>query len=161
LKKLFNNSNQPVSFKMRRLTGYSKFCNLRYGNLGLAFTKNYTIEKLHFTQLKRKLKVFLKGRNQKHVKTWFFLSENYPIFKKGKNARMGKGKGIYQRLSFRVKKNQIFIEFFNLNMLFLSRVSHSLNLNANLRNKIVSNTLDYNLVLSRKNISYYKLYKRV
>ena len=41
--------------------------------------------------------------------------ENTPIFKKGKNARMGKGKGIFQRLTYRVKKNQIILEFFNMN----------------------------------------------
>lgn len=160
MRKTFNNSAQPVSFKGRRLTGYKVIKNLRYGDSGLAFTKNYTIEKLQFTFLKKKLKIFLKSKNQRHIKTWFFLAENYPIFKKGKNARMGKGKGIYQRLSYRLKKNQIFIEFHNLNVLFLSRISNMLKLSANLRNVVVRCESKYTLILSGKNISFYKLYRR-
>jgi len=72
---------------------------------------------------------------------------------------MGKGKGVYQRLAFRVKKNQIFIEFFNLNVIFLKKISSFLQSNSNLKNAIVDNN-NYKLNLFKTQLSYYKIYKR-
>ena len=161
MRKVFNNSTQPVSYKNRKISGYKALQGLNYGNTGLAFTKNYTVEKLHFTLLKRKLKLFLKSKDhKKYFKAWFLLSDNYPIFKKGKNARMGKGKGMYQRLSFRVKKNQTFLEFQNFNTLFVNKVSSMLRSNSNLNNKVIVNSLNYNLLIGQRNVSYYKMYRR-
>lgn len=159
MRKIFNNSHQPVSFKKRGLLGYRRSM-LRFGTAGLRFTSNYTIEKLHFVTLKKKFKFFLKNKKSSiYLKTWFFLSENTPIFKKGKNSRMGKGKGVYQRLAFRVKKNQIFIEFFNLNVIFLKKISSFLQSNSNLKNAVVDNN-NYKLNLFKTQLSYYKIYKR-
>ena len=61
MRKIFNNSHQPVSFKKRGLLGYRRSM-LRFGTAGLRFTSNYTIEKLHFVTLKKKFKFFLKNK---------------------------------------------------------------------------------------------------
>lgn len=154
------NNPQPTSYKKRYLTGYSN-SKLRFGNVGLRFEKNYTVEKLHIVSLKKKFKFFLKKKKDKNIttKAWFFLLENHPIFKKGKNARMGKGKGIYQRISFRVKKNQIFLEFFNINPLFLHKISNFFIKNSFIKNTVV-NANKYFLNQNNTNVSFYKLYNR-
>jgi hypothetical protein len=51
-------SYKPVSFKKRYSAGYT-FTNLRYGNLGLKFLKEYNIEHIYMLELKKKLKFFL------------------------------------------------------------------------------------------------------
>ena len=48
---------------------------------------------------------------------WFFLTANYPVTKKSKNSRMGKGKGSFLRWQIRVPFNLIFLEFKILNYL--------------------------------------------
>jgi ribosomal protein L16/L10AE len=154
-----NNTSLPVSFKNRNLLGYKK-SHLRFGNLGLKFDKNYTIEKLHLVVLKKKFKFFLKKKKKISTKAWFFISENFPIYRKGKNARMGKGKGIYQRMAFRVKKNQIFLEFRNLNYMFLKKLSNNFYLTSNLHNTICAKDNKYLLQLSKTPVSFYKLYYR-
>lgn len=73
---------------------------------------------------------------------------------------MGKGKGIYQRMAFRVKKNQIFMEFRNLNYMFLKKLSNNFYLTSNLRNTICAKNNKYLLQLSKTPVSFYKLYYR-
>ena len=152
------NTPHPVSFKKRKLNGYTN-CSLKFGNVGLKLDKNYTIEKLYITALKKRLKFFLKKKTKLKQQTWFFLMENTPVFKKGKNARMGKGKGIYQRMVFRVKKHKTLLEFFNINLLFLNKVSVFFKNTFNVHNSVVGNN-KYNLNQGNKTLTYYKLYNR-
>ena len=152
------NTQNPTTFKKRYIYGYVK-PKLRFGNLGLKIDKNYTLEKLYIILIKKKLKFFLKKKTKIKTSTWFFLIENNPVFKKGKNARMGKGKGIFQRCVYRVKKNQILLEFFNLNKLFLKKISQLLKSNANINNSLYYN-YNYNIILNQKNLTYYNLYNR-
>ena len=70
--------------------------------------------------LKKKIKSFTK--KNKKVKIWFFLEKNFPISRKDKNSRMGKGKGPFIRMVFRVKKKKILLEFKNVNIIFLKKV---------------------------------------
>ena len=90
---------------------------------------------------------------------WFLLIENFSVFKKGKNSRMGKGKGIFQRRSYIVKKNKKFLEFLNLNFLFLKQISLFFKNYSNLKTSII---VPYKqcLLFYKTNLSFYKLYYR-
>ncbi len=72
-----NNTSLPVSFKNRNLLGYKK-SHLRFGDLGLKFDKNYTIEKLHLVVLKKKFKFFLKKKKKNIYKNLVFYIWEFP-----------------------------------------------------------------------------------
>ena len=152
MKNLMTNSS---SFKKRRITGYI-LPKLIFGTIGLKFDKNYTFEKPHLFILKRKLKFFLKKKSL-YKKSWCFLSPNYRIFFKGKNSRMGKGKGTYKRTVYRIKKNKIFLEFFNLNYIFLKKISLFFKKYSNLENSIFKLTKP-KLNLFQTDLKLYNIY---
>ena len=60
---------------------------------------------------KRSLKKYYNFKKSKDKKVWVFLHKNYPITKKSKNARMGKGKGSFVRYCSRILQNHSIFEF--------------------------------------------------
>lgn len=68
--------------------------------------REYRFEIIHFGLFKKILKKLSKRQkvsrifNNKNV--WVFWKPNYPLTKKSKNSRMGKGKGPFLRWTFRV-----------------------------------------------------------
>lgn len=99
---------------------YKKLNFLNFGNHGFITKKSLRFEFSNFLIFKKFLKIFLKSKYslKKFFSFWFFLFGNYPITKKSKNARMGKGKGVFLRWSIRIPFNFIFLEFnfFNSNL---------------------------------------------
>lgn len=120
--KYSKNLSQARSFKKRYPSGY-KLKNLKYGTSGVFFNKNYRVENIYLFDLKKKFKFFLtkykKGLNKQ---LWIFIKRNYPISKKPKNSRMGKGKGKFVRLCTLVPKNFTFLEFLNMNPIILKKI---------------------------------------
>lgn len=120
--KYLKNQLKLKSFKKRNFNNYN-FKSLKFGDYGLTFSKNYRIENIHLFDLKKKFKFFLvqqkKGLNKK---LWIFIKKNYPISKKSKNSRMGKGKGKFIRLCTLVFKNSTFLEFLNINPIILRKI---------------------------------------
>lgn len=152
-------SYKPVSFKKRYNTGYL-VDNLKYGNLGLKFTKSYSLEFIYMFELKKKLKFFLTLKKKIFNRNlWIFLNGNTPISKKSKNSRMGKGKGSFLRLSCRLKKNLIFIEFLNINFLILNKINNFFKKKNNLNTKIIKKN-KINIFYKNNNICYYSVYKQ-
>lgn len=152
-------SFKAVSFKKRYRTGYD-YSKLKYGNVGLKFLKEYNIEYVYLFELKRKLKFFLTLRKKIfNNNLWIFLQGNSPVSKKSKNSRMGKGKGSFLRLSCRVKKNMIFMEFLNLNFLILNKITLFFRKKNNLKVKIIKKD-NFSIVFKKKNICYYNVYKQ-
>ena len=148
---------KPVSFKKRFSNGYS-FDLLQYGNIGLKITKSYDLEYIYMFELRKKLKFFLTLRKKIfNKKLWVNLIGNYPISKKSKNSRMGKGKGAFLRLSCRLKKNTIFMEFLNLNFIILKKIIYIYNKKTNMNLKIIK-TDEIDIFFKKKNISYYNIY---
>jgi hypothetical protein len=72
---------------------------------------------------------------------------------------MGKGKGSFLRLSCRLKKNFIFLEFLNLNLILLNRIKIFLKKKNNFNIKIIKKK-DKNIFFKNRNICYYNLYKQ-
>lgn len=152
-------SFKPVSFKKRYRTGYD-YSKLKYGNVGLKFLKEYNIEYIYLFELKRKLKFFLTLRKKIfNNNLWIFLQGNSPVSKKSKNSRMGKGKGSFLRLSCRVKKNMIFMEFLNLNFIILNKITLFFKKKNNLKVRIIKKD-NFNIIFKKKNICYYNVYKQ-
>ena len=112
---LFIKQKKTVSFKNRNFTKISK-CNLKFGSIGFFFFTFFRFEYYYINFLKKFLKFYfqIKYLNLKKFLFWIKLSLNYPITKKSKNSRMGKGKGGFLRWTINLKKNFIFLEFKNL-----------------------------------------------
>jgi len=53
---------------------------------------------------------------------WLFLFSKFPISKKSKNARMGKGNGYFFKWIIKLKKNFIFLEFFTFFSLYFQKI---------------------------------------
>jgi hypothetical protein len=120
--KFSKNLTQVKSFKKRYKCGY-KCRKLIYGNIGIFFSKNYSVENVYLFDLKKKFKFFLtKYKKNLNKNIWIFIKKNYPISKKAKNSRMGKGKGKFIRLTTRVLKNSNFLEFLNINPIILKKI---------------------------------------
>jgi hypothetical protein len=72
---------------------------------------------------------------------------------------MGKGKGSFIRLSCRLKKNLIFIEFLNINLIILKRINYFFNKKNNLNTKLIKK-FNLNFFYKNNNLCYYNLYKQ-
>ena len=70
-----------------------------WGDMSFFFKRRYNFELVYFSFINRVLKrFFFKKRNKRFFrKIWFFFKKNFPITKKSKNSRMGKGKGSFLR----------------------------------------------------------------
>ena len=111
------------SFKGRNWLGI-KNSNLKFGNLGIAVLKCCRFEYVYFNIIKKYLKLLLKLKYStfKVVKIWVFLKANYPISRKSKNSRMGKGVGSFVRWAIKLKRGFIVVEFFNINRLRVGKI---------------------------------------
>lgn len=91
-------SIEQVSFKDRNRYKYKKLC-LNFGNNGFYIYKNIQFEYAYFFIIQRFLKYLFKFKYSKmeYFKIWVFIRGNYPVSKKSKNSRMGKGKGGFSR----------------------------------------------------------------
>lgn len=87
----------------------------KFGDFGLACKNEGRLELIHISMLKKKIKTFIKKKKSEidiiREKIWYFGRPNFLIQKKSKNSRMGKGKGLIERKTIRVKKNFIIFEF--------------------------------------------------
>jgi hypothetical protein len=72
---------------------------------------------------------------------------------------MGKGKGSFLRLSCRIKKNMIFMEFLNLNYIILNKITNYFKKKNNLNIKVIKKD-NFNIVFKKKNICYFNVYKQ-
>ena len=72
---------------------------------------------------------------------------------------MGKGKGIFIRQVIRVPKNKIFLEFSNMNLIFLKKIRISFKKKNNLLTLIIFKK-NMPIFCNNKDISFYNFYKR-
>ncbi len=124
-----SSSTEQVSQKNRTLV-YKKFTKkLRLGTSGFFFRKNIIFEWAYIRFLKPLLKKILKAKysKKKQKKTWIQLKSNFPVSKKSKNSRMGKGKGSFFRWVVKIKKNTIFLEVITISNLILKNFIKKIN----------------------------------
>ena len=126
----FNKKNlETKSFKKRYCIGY-KNPSLIFGNYSFLLCKSYNIEYLYIYNFRRGLKKYFNFKKNSIKKIWLFLHKNYPLTKKSKNSRMGKGKGGIVRYCSRILQNHNIFEFcgfniydlLNLKKIFLKKI---------------------------------------
>jgi ribosomal protein L16/L10AE len=94
-----------INIKVQKNRGFkiSKKVSLVFGEFGFVASNEARMELIHFTFLKKCLKKLnLKKKKEKknsfkNFKIWVGLLPNSVMSKKSKNARMGKGKGMFDR----------------------------------------------------------------
>lgn len=95
------------------------------------------------------LKLLVKKRKKfnkfKLLQIWVFLKPNYPISKKSKNSRMGKGKGVFLRWVTKLNRGFILFEFRGINIYRLSKFNNQVT------NTIGSKT---NLINTKQKVSF-------
>lgn len=129
---LFINIKKQNSFKKRYKTK-AKNTKLKLGDFGYVTNSNFRFEFIYFLTLKKLFKNNLKYKYSSllYPRLWVYLRSNYPLTRKSKNSRMGKGKGAFLRWSILTSKGTIVFEFLNFNIiraaLILKKWNYSLN----------------------------------
>lgn len=115
---------EQVSFKDRNRNKIKKV-KLNFGNIGFAVMQNIQFEYAYFYLIRRYLKYFYKFKYAlgNYFKIWVFLKGNFPISKKSKNSRMGKGKGAFTRWLIKLNQGHVLMEFKNVDSLRLKKLN--------------------------------------
>lgn len=94
----------------------TKYPRLRFGNIGIVTAQPLRFEFIYLFFLRKFLKKTIKKKKNffSERKIWFFIRPNQVLTKKGKNSRMGKGKGAFVRWCSLLPKGFIFLEFNNI-----------------------------------------------
>lgn len=81
-------------------------------------------EYIYFFHVKKIFKRLCANRKSYFIRRQilFFVSSNFPLSKKAKNARMGSGKGYFLRWSIRTRKNSTLIYVRGIPLVILRRV---------------------------------------
>jgi len=117
-----------LSQKKRKL---KKIISLPYPEKGTAvffFFNAIKFECVYLKFLKRKIRKLIIRRKKRYRgrKLWINLKSNYPLTKKSKNSRMGKGKGMFLRWVVTIRPSIPFAEFLGYSFRFLIRLKKSL-----------------------------------
>jgi ribosomal protein L16/L10AE len=152
----FNIKNrETISFKKRYNIGY-KLPKMVFGDFSFTLCKSYNIEYIYLYNFKKTLKKYYNFKKSNFKKVWLFLHKNYPLTKKSKNARMGKGKGALARYASRTIHNHNLLEFVGFNLFELKQLKRAFNLKINIPIKIHSNFfLNKSYVYGSKNENFF------
>lgn len=114
---------EQVSFKGRNARAIKKI-KLSYGNSGFIILKTIQFEYAYFYLIRRFLKFFFKFKYSvdTYFKIWIFLKANFPVSRKSKNSRMGKGKGAFLRWMIKINQGSTLLEFNNINSIRLKKL---------------------------------------
>lgn len=159
----FNIKNQETtSFKKRYKIGYNK-PRLIFGDFSITTCKSYNLEYIYIYNFKKSLKKYYTFKKNSFKKVWLFLHKNYPLTKKSKNARMGKGKGTLSRYCSRISQNHNLLEFsgFNLREVFI--LKKILKKKVNLPTRIIGGFFinkNYFFANTNENFFFFKRYRK-
>ena len=158
----FNIKNrETTSFKKRKVIGY-KNLRLVFGDFSITLLKSFNIEYMYLYNIKRSLKKFFKFKKTKNKKLWLFLHKNYPLTKKSKNSRMGKGKGSLSRYCSRVKQNHNLFEFVGFNLQEIFSIKNIFKKKTNIPLKIYSNFFinkNFNIFSKNEIFFFFRFFK--
>ena len=120
--RLFSKQNfEPRIFKKRQKLSqkfrlYNSFISSTNCYLTFFLLKEFRFELIQFQFIRRGLKKCVKKPYLLTVFPkkilWVFWKANYPLTKKSKNSRMGKGKGVFLRWSIRLPMHFKLFEFY-------------------------------------------------
>jgi len=136
--RLYEHNKETKSFKRRTSLGFKK-SEIFFGDYALSLRRGFNIEYIHIFNFKRLFKKFYNFKGVLLKKTWAFIHKNYPLTKKSKNARMGKGKGAVARYCFRTVQNHNLFEFKGFSLLDLIKIKKIFNNKLNVPINILNN----------------------
>lgn len=127
----FQKSDQKVQVSqkkrsvVKRIAPHFKF----FGSISFFFLHQVQLEFIYLRLLKRRMRIMLKRRGNrfKNRKIWFNLRGNFPVSKKSKNSRMGKGKGLFLRWVVRIRPFSVFFSFFGFSFYILVKFKNKIN----------------------------------
>lgn len=126
----FGNSKTTSNTSQKKRFFFLKKKKIQFskGVSGFFFWNSISLECVYLKLLRKKIKKNLKKKKKKYLsrKIWLNLKPNYPISKKSKNSRMGKGKGSFLRWVVLIKPMQCFIEFSGFNFYLLNFLKKNL-----------------------------------
>lgn len=138
MRNFYLKTQEQVSFKKRYQKPKKKIKKI-FGNIFLYTIKQLRFEPVYFNIFRKWLKLYLLYKKYPYIKNkiWINLNLNYPISKKSKNARMGKGKGSFFRWTIILSKNHKICEllFINKNRVKVLKK----NINKKIKNISISN----------------------
>ena len=114
-------SKKNQNFKKRRYTRkmfYQRFKSFIFSEntTSLMVTKEITLHLQHFIKLRKKIKKLRRvGFLTIKPKIWIIFNFNKILSRKGKNARMGKGRGDFCSWLIHLKKYSTIIRFYDIN----------------------------------------------
>jgi hypothetical protein len=96
------------------------------GDAGFYYFHEFRFELIYLKLLRKWIKrgVRLVKKDSPKRQVWLNFHVNFPLVKKPKNARMGKGKGGFFRWAVRLAPTLMFMEFQGFPQLALRRVLH-------------------------------------
>lgn len=151
---------ETTSFKKRYNIGIKKH-KLLFGEFSFMLCKSINLEYIYLYNFKKILKKFLKTKIKKNKKVWLFFYKNYPLTKKSKNSRMGKGKGGLSRYCSRIKQNHNIFEFVGFNLKELLLLKKGLKQKINIPLEIKTNfflNVNYNIYSNNEYLYFCKKY---
>ncbi len=152
----FNVKNQETtSFKKRYMLGYN-LPKLVFGSFSITSCKSYNLEYIYIYNFKKSIKKYYNFKKSNCKKVWLFLHKNYPLTKKSKNARMGKGKGALSRYCSRILQNHNIFEFSGFNLKEVFTLKKILKKKLNLPTKIIADFFkNNNYIYTQKNEKFF------
>lgn len=104
--------------KGRALTRPLSLPSLAQGDTGVLFKQGFRLDLVYLKLMRRALRRIIRRyrylSHSRHV--WVNLKPGYPISKKGKNARMGKGHGAFFRWAIRVPPHTLLLSLRGLSV---------------------------------------------
>lgn len=127
---IYVKTKKQTSFKKRynRIKHFSsikKSCN----STSILTSCQFRFEYAYFRFLKKWFKKLISVKYKKTLpaKIWFNIVSNYPLTKKSKNSRMGKGKGSFFRWAILISRNSIIFEFNNIQRWRIKKIKNKWN----------------------------------
>lgn len=110
--------NKEQRSQKKRGLKTTRLISLKFGTGALIFSQEGRFETKYFQLVKKFLKKIIKTKTSFNYfykrKCWVPIFSNFPLTKKSKNSRMGKGKGSFTRWVVRVKNGNKLIETKNI-----------------------------------------------
>lgn len=146
------------SLKHRGLKNFKKI-SLKFGDGGLVFMQEGRFELKYFKNIKRFFKIFFKKTSGYKYnfkkKCWTPLSSNFPLTKKSKNSRMGKGKGSFVRWIVRITAGNKLLETKNISIYRLNSLKSLLEKSIKLKLFVVINKPKFKKIFFSSNNKYF------
>ena len=139
--------------KKRRLL-YPKYPRLRFGDTGIVFKQSIRFEFIYFFFIRKFIKKLLKKQKRfiKIQRVWVFIRPNHVLTKKGKNSRMGKGKGSFIRWCSLIEKGFIFAEFTGISSIRLQKYALKLEKKFKIPLQIINNPNNFTKLARKQHL---------